>query len=190
MLEARLALSPIRLCLDLNVWVGDLLGARRGRKGASAWLADAVRSGLTPARPVQLVVSLGMLDRLAAVFVRDFDMSPSLADAVVQNIAAIPLFGPAEEHPHVVVGGSVYPMADEEDRHVLEVAVAGRADVLATANLRDFGMGDIEMVGDGTRIRIYAPPGHRGLVIAHPDHVCAWLRAGVAPDPAVARQSA
>ncbi|MBS5905549.1 MAG: hypothetical protein KIC89_23155, partial [Acetobacteraceae bacterium] len=61
----------LRVCLDLNVWVADFLGTRWGRRGGSSpWLADAVRSGACPAGPLQLVVSLGMLDRLALVLVR------------------------------------------------------------------------------------------------------------------------
>ena len=65
----------LRVCLDLNIWVADFLGTRRGRRGGSSpWLADAVRSGACPAGPLQLVVSLGMLDRLALVLVREFQV--------------------------------------------------------------------------------------------------------------------
>jgi hypothetical protein len=67
--------------------------------------------------------------------------------------------------------------------------VAGESDVLATANLADFAMDDIEWVGDGSRIRIYAPPGRPKLVIAHPDHVAAWLRSGRVPSTDIARGS-
>ncbi len=180
----------IRICLDLNVWIADFLSTRRERRsGSSAWLADAVRSGMSPAGPVQLVVSLGMLDRLASVLTREFAVPPILADALVRAISNIAEFGPAGDYPHVVVGGSVYPIRDVEDRHVLEVAVAGHADVLATANLRDFDMDDIEKVGSGSRVRIYVPPGRNALVIAHPDHVCAWLRAGVVLNVDIARES-
>ncbi len=86
-------------------------------------------------------------------------------------------------------GGGVYPIRDEEDRHVLEIAVAGGADVLATANLADFDMADVECVADGSRIRIYTPPGRPPLVIAHPDHVCDWLRSGRIPTADIARRS-
>jgi hypothetical protein len=72
---------------------------------------------------------------------------------------------------------------------VLEIAVAGGADVLATANLADFDMADVAWVADGSRIRIYTPPGRRPLVIATPDHVCDWLRSGRVPTADIARRA-
>jgi hypothetical protein len=177
----------IRICLDLNVWVSDLLGTRRGRRGGSGpWLADAVRNAESPAGSLQLVISLGMLDRLALVFVREFGIDPATADAAMRAIGAIASLGPAGDYPYVVIGGGVYPIRDVEDRHVLEVAVAGDADVLVTANIADFDMDCIERTGDGSRARIYRPPGRRPLVIAHPDQVRDWLRDGVVPTASVA----
>jgi hypothetical protein len=79
------------------------------------------------------------------------------------------------------MGGGVYPIRDTEDRHVLEVAVAGDADVLVTANLADFAMNGIARIGDGARLRVYAAAGRKPLLIAHPDQVRDWLRGGVAP---------
>jgi predicted nucleic acid-binding protein len=174
--------SLIRICLDLNVWVADFLGTRRGRRsGSGPWLADAVRNATSPAGPLQLVVSFGMLDRLALVLVRDFSAEPLAADAAMRAIGAIAALGPAGDYSYVVIGGGVYPIRDTEDRHVLEVAVAGEADVLATANLADFDMDGIDKIGDGSRVRIYACPGRPSLVIAHPDQVRDWLRDGVVP---------
>lgn len=172
----------IRICLDLNVWVADFLGTRRGRRGGSGpWLADAMRNAASPAGPLRLVVSFGMLDRLALVFVRDFGVEPSAAEAAMLAIGAIAALGPAGDPPYAVIGGGVYPIRDTEDRHVLEVAVAGEADVLATANLADFDMDGIDKIGDGSRVRIYMRPGSRSLVIAHPDQVRDWLRDGAVP---------
>jgi hypothetical protein len=128
-----------------------------------------------------------MLDRLALVLGREFGVDPALADAAVRAIGGIASLGPAGDYPYVVVGGGVYPIRDDEDRHVLEVAVAGDADVLVTANLADFDMAGVEWVGDGSRIRIYEAPGRRPLVIAHPDHVRDWLRGGVAITSDIAR---
>lgn len=174
--------SLIRICLDLNVWVADFLGTRRGRRGGSGpWLADAVRSATSPAGPLQLVVSLGMLERLALVLARDFGVEASTATMLTRAIEGIAALGPAGDHPYVLFGSGVYPVRDEEDRHVLEVALAGDADVLATANLGDFNIEGIGNVGDGERIKICSPPGRRPLIIAHPDDVCNWLRSGVLP---------
>ena len=72
---------------------------------------------------------------------------------------------------------------------MLEVAVAGNADMLVTANLADFDMSDIAKVGDGTRVRIYKPAGRGSLVIAHPDDVCAWLKQGIVPTAGFASQN-
>jgi len=176
----------LRLCLDLNVWVADFLGARRGRRGGSSpWLADAVRSGACQAGPLQLVVSLGMLDRLALVLTREFQVEADAAETLVRAIGGVASFGPAGDHPHALVGGGVYPLRDVEDRHVQEVAVAGEADLLVTANMADFETPDVLRVSDGTRIRLYPRPGQIPLVIAHPDQAHDWLRAGVLPSAAI-----
>ena len=178
----------LRLCLDLNVWVADFLGTRRGRRGGSSpWLADAMRTGVCPAGPLQLVVSLGMLDRLAVVLAREFRIEADAAETLVRAIGGVASFGPAGGHPHAVIGGGVYPLRDEEDRHVLEVAVAGEADLLVTANMTDFETADILKVGDGTRVRLCPRPGRAALVIAHPDQARDWLRAGVPPSTAIER---
>lgn len=176
----------LRVCLDLNVWVADFLGTRRGRRsGSSPWLADAIRAGTCPAGPLQLVVSLGMLDRLALVLVREFGVGADAADTLVRAISSIASLGPAGDHPHALVGGGVHPVHDEEDRHVLEIAIAGEADLLATANMADFDTGDIRKVRDGTQIRLCPRPGRASLVIAHPDQARDWLRAGLLPTRAV-----
>ena len=186
MSAAGLTPALLRLCLDLNVWVADFLGTRRGRRGGSSpWLADAVRTGTCQAGLLQLVVSLGMLDRLALVLTREFQVKADAAETLVRAIGGVASFGPAGDHPHALVGGGVYPLRDEEDRHVLEVAVAGEADLLVTANMADFETADVLKVGDGARIRFYPRPGRATLVIAHPDQARDWLRSGVAPLAAI-----
>ena len=176
----------LRLCLDLNVWVADLLSTRRGRRGGSSpWLADAVRSGACPAGPLQLVVSLGMLDRLALVLAREFQVEADAAETLARAIGNVASFGPAGDHPHAGVGGGVYPLRDEEDRHVLEVAVTGEADLLVTANMADFEAADIRKVDGGARLRLHPHPGRAALVIAHPDQARDWLRNGTPPLAAI-----
>jgi hypothetical protein len=152
-------------------------------------LVDAVRAGRCPAGSLQLVVSLGMLERLGSVLVRVLGVEPAVAETALRAIAGIASLGPAGDHPYAVVGGGIYPIRDEEGRHMLEIAVAGGADVLATANLADFDMADVEWVADGSRIRMYTPPGRPPLVIAHPDLVCGWLRSGRDPTADIARRS-
>lgn len=172
----------LRLCLDLNVWVADFLGTRRGRRGGSSpWLVDAVRAGACQAGSLQLVISLGMLDRLALVLRREFQVESDAAETLVHAIGGVASFGPAGDHPHALIGGGVYPLRDEEDRHVLEVAIAGEADLLVTANMVDFETADVVRIGDGARIRLHPRPGQTTLVIAHPDQARDWLRAGIRP---------
>jgi PIN domain len=179
----------IRICLDLNIWVADFLGTRRGRRGGSGpWLADAVRRAACPAGPLQLVISLGMLERLAAVLVRVFSVERAAAEIAARAIGDIAALGPAGDFPYVLAGGGVYPIRDSEDRHVLEVAVAGRADVLATANLADFEMDGIAKVGNGSRVRAYTTIAGTKLVIAHPDVARNLLRDGIFPSEENARR--
>jgi len=160
-----------RLCLDLNVWLGAILSERLERRGTAAQtLVDAVRSGLSPRGPVALVVSWGMLNRLREVLVR-FEFGAPEADRLVQVIATI-----ARDGPSLTLGGvGVLPLDDQEDRHVLETALAGGADMLVTQNLKDF-------VGQDTRVlvadRYYgvedAADGR--LLIVHTYAAAAWLR--------------
>jgi len=175
----------IRLCLDLNVWVAAFLADRRQRRtGSSTSLVDAVRVGACTAGPVQLVVSVGMLERLQIVLVRNFRLDPDIAMTLTATIEAIAAAGPAGDHPYLLLGGTgVLPLRDEEDRHVLEVAVAGHADVLATANLDDSTGTNFEPLGNLTRAVVYKPLTAPPLVIAHPDHVATWLRSGIVPSP-------
>jgi hypothetical protein len=106
-----------------------------------------------------MVVSLGMLERLGVVLVRASGIDAAVAETMLRAIAGVAAFGLAGDHPYAVVGSGVYPIRGDEDRHVLGITVAGSADVLATANLADFAMDDVAWVGDGSRVRIYMPPG-------------------------------
>lgn len=166
----------IRLCLDLNIWVSDFLAQARGRRGSSStWLVNAVRDGRCPAGRLQLVVSAGMLDRLALVLARDYPVTEAQARRLAEAIGRTAADGPAAEDPHLVLGGTgVLPIRDEEDRGVLETAVAGRANLLATANLKDFTLGETR----GEDWRLYQPLGRGPLLICHPDRLARILRTG------------
>jgi predicted nucleic acid-binding protein len=168
----------LRLCLDLNVWVADLLAIRRGRVGSLAQaLVDALRDGTCSLGPVQLIVSWGMLDRLHTVLTRELAMPPDVAATLIASIATLADVGPAGTSPYLVLGGAgVIPVRDEEDRGVLETAFAGRAHVLVTANFRDFAGGDA-VVRSARKIAT-VKRGVRELVIATPQTMVAWIRAG------------
>jgi len=96
----------IRRCRDLNVWVDDFPGTWQGRRGGSGpWPAAAVHNATSPAGRLQLVVSLGMLDCLALVLVRDFDVDPAAVDALMRAIAAIVALGP--DHNSFVITNEI-----------------------------------------------------------------------------------
>lgn len=161
---------PTRLCLDLNVWLGAILSEGLERRGTAAQtLVDAVRSGLGSRGPIALVVSWGMLNRLREVLVR-FAFGAAEADRLIQVIATI-----ARDGPSLTLGGvGVLPLDDVEDRHVLETALAGGADMLVTQNLKDFMGQDVRtLVAD----RYYGvdTAGDK-LLIVHTYAAAAWLR--------------
>ncbi|MDR7117719.1 hypothetical protein J2X41_003635 [Caulobacter sp. BE254] len=150
--------------------MGAILSEKLARRGTAALaLVDAVRSGLSARGPVALVVSWGMLNRLREVLVR-FEFGALEAERLVQVIATI-----ARDGPSLTLGGAgVLPLDDEEDRHVLETALAGGADMLVTQNLKDF-------VGQDTRVlvadRYYGvDAADRRLLIVHTYAAAAWLR--------------
>lgn len=119
-----------RVRLDLNVLVAAEIALVKGRTGTTPIrLVDACRRGR-----FDLVVSRHMLDRLADVLAR-----PPLAldhALAAERVALVAELADLPNRP--VAGGGVMPLADTEDRGVLESALAGRADYLATYNLSDF----------------------------------------------------
>lgn len=183
----------LRLCLDLNVFVADLLSRRLAHdgKGAAGYLVEAVRRSVCPVGPVQLVISHGMLDRLWSVLVEQLGTDHSIAQRVTDALAAMAANGPSWTPPHIVLGGvGVLPLRDAEDRGVLETALAGRAHVLATSNLRDFvggfGKGFCEVLSPGQAL-LYRPPRREPLIIARPALVARWLRFGMFPSEEAVR---
>ncbi len=68
---------------------------------------DAGREGACAAGALQLVVSLGILERLGLVLVRAFGVDAAVAEAVLRAIAGIASLGPAGDHPYAAAGGGV-----------------------------------------------------------------------------------
>lgn len=165
----------LRICLDLNIWIGAFLAEKAGRtETAAQTLVNAVRLGQSPHGPIALVVSFGMIFRLKTVLLRlTGDMT--VADRVPMIIAAL-----AEQGPSLTLGGvGVLPIDDQEDQHVLETALAGRADILVTHNIADFMGGDAEDLVAG---RWYGVPhGAHRLLIAHTYDGAAWIKGGELP---------
>jgi predicted nucleic acid-binding protein len=165
-----------RLCLDLNVWCAAYLADRDGRRGSAAQtLVEATTQGGTERQLLQLVVSWGMIERLHRVLIEQLEFHPEETDAMMAALTSV-----AHQGPSLTLGGvGVIPIYDAEDRHVLETAWAGRADILVTANLVDFVQPADEVVL--TNRLYYAKRGGRSLILAHPFAAAAWLREGQWP---------
>lgn len=96
---------------------------------------------------------------------------------MLADIVAYAQFGPSKDAPFVLLGGTgVVPLRDTEDLHVLEVAVAGRADLLATFDFSDFVSYRTEVLKPG-RIARFRTADHE-VIIAHPAEIAAWIRIG------------
>lgn len=161
----------LRVCLDLNVWCGAFIARRLGREDtATIALTNAVRSGRSPRGPVALVISWGMLERLRAVLARDLGFAEADASRLAQLVASY-----AADGPSLTLGGvGVIPIHDVEDRHVLETAWAGQADILVTANLADF-LDEPDQLAAGRRV-FELERGGKSLILAHPFEALRWLR--------------
>jgi predicted nucleic acid-binding protein len=132
--------ATLRVCLDLNIWCAALLADQKGRQNtASQGLVAIVRQGSCLSLPVQLVISWGMLNRLLKVLVQDLKVSTQTADLYINTIEAYAHLGAMGTSPQLTLGGTgVIPIRDTEDAHVLETAIAGKANILITANFKDF----------------------------------------------------
>lgn len=121
----------VRVCLDLNVFIAaEIAGSQGASSTTPVRLVEACRSGR-----VELVISRRMLDRFVTVLTRH----PRLKLTLEAATARADLLGDLTALSNLlVVGGRVAPLADEEDRGVLDTALAGNARYLATYNLSDF----------------------------------------------------
>jgi predicted nucleic acid-binding protein len=167
----------LRLCLDLNIWVAALLADRKGRTNTgSQYLVEIVRSGSSPVCAVNLIISLGMLDELKSVIVEHLGLNIETADAYVSAIEEYAKLG-----AQLTLGGTgVIGLRDLEDAHVLETAIAGKADFLVTANFKDFIVDRDTKIEILDRHAIYYSSAHI-LQIVHPNLMLEWIRLGDLP---------
>jgi predicted nucleic acid-binding protein len=171
----------LRICLDLNIWCAALLADGKGRQNtASQSLVAMVRQGSCLSSPVQLVISWGMLNRLQKVLIQDLKISTQTAELYIGTIAAYAHLGAMGASPQLTLGGTgVIPIRDTEDAHVLETAIAGKANIVITANFKDFISKDTQVVIPGKHA-VYQSPDH-AFQIAHPYLMMDWLRSGQIP---------
>lgn len=197
----------IRLAVDINVFIADILSSRpQGRAGASARIIDAVREGRCPAGPLQLIASLPLIENFANVLQRRLGYSRASADEKAWLLERYSLEGPLPSRPYVVVGSRYIPFETErqlrqalehqlrpenaaklfdeiqDDRYVLETALAGMADILVTADVQGFCRGSaVRFARDDV---LLFPVADRTLVIGTPHFVSYWLFQGTVPDAA------
>lgn len=187
--------APLRILLDVNVWVANLLASATGRQGTAVQkIVSLVSSGRwgDEGREVQLVVSHEMLETLEIVLER-LGAAPESAEAYTEAIRGIMKFGPEELDPYLSLGGrEQFAMADIEDAGVLATAFASRTALLVTDNLKDFQTKDSRRVdtrivnaSSGTR-QLHALRHRRSdtdLVVAHPLDVASWLEQRIDFEP-------
>jgi hypothetical protein len=170
--------AVLRVCLDLNIWCGDLISERHGRTGLAAQrLVEIVRNGQSSLGPVQLIISWGMINRLRKVYVQDLGVPSNIAESLLGAIVGYAAVGPSGTSPTLTLGGTgVVPLTDTEDAHVLETCLAGQAHILVTANFKDFLSNDTEVL-EAERVAIYHHP-KGDLLIAHPYIMADSFKAG------------
>ena len=163
-------IDELRLCRDLNIWCAALISDLKGKQSSACQcLVSIAESGLCMLGPVQLIVSWGMLNRLHSVLVEKLGIPSSLAEEYIDQIREFAEIGPTGDGPQLTLGGTgVIGLKDEEDAHVLETALAGRAGVLVTSNFKDFVSGSVlnqmSIVEPGKHA-IYRTPNHSFHVV-------------------------
>jgi predicted nucleic acid-binding protein len=167
----------LRLCLDLNVWVAALLADRKNRSNTAAqYLVKVVQCGRSPLDEISLVISLGMLDELRSVITDHLKLSIETANEYVSLVERYASLG-----AQLTLGGTgIVGLKDIEDAHVLETAIAGRADFLVTSNFKDFIVDRDTKVITPDRYAVHYNPAH-AVQIVHPFQIADWFRTGSLP---------
>ncbi|TCQ28929.1 PIN domain-containing protein [Rhizobium sp. PP-CC-3G-465] len=182
--------SPVRVLLDVNIFVGNIMAHDRGRKGTATQTLLSMVSSQTwgmNAR-AQLVISFDMIDTLETVL-RRLDFTEDRITAYSGSIIDIMKYGPEALDPYLILGGEErFAMPDVEDAGVLATAIGTGADILVTDNLRDFATKDASVIdtqvvnttasGQRTLQALRYQIGGADLIVAHPFDVMQWMRLG------------
>lgn len=175
-------IDSLNICVDLNIWVAALFAEAKGRQDtASQSIVAIVRQGSCLSQPVQLIISWGMLTRLRQVLIQKLQVSTSSVELYLDTITAYAQLGALDSSPQLTLGGTgIVPIADIEDAHVLETAIAGKAQVLITANFKDFISKDTSVIVQ-QRHAIHSTP-DQSFHIVHPYLFLEWIRNGSIPE--------
>lgn len=181
---------PVRVLLDVNIFVGNIMAHDRGRKGtATQTLLSMVSSqawGMD--NRAQLIISFDMIDTLETVL-RRMHFAEDRIKAYSGSIVDIMKYGPEALDPYLILGGEErFAMPDVEDAGVLATAIGTGADILVTDNLRDFATKDASVIdtqvvnttasGKRTLQALRYEIGGADLIVAHPFDVMRWMRLG------------
>lgn len=168
----------LRLCLDLNIWVGAFVADRKGHSNtATQSLVEIVRSGRSPVGAASLVISLGMLDELRLVMIEHLKLSNETANDYVSLVERYASIG-----AQLTLGGTgIVGLKDIEDAHVLETAIAGRADFLVTMDFKDFMINRDTKVIIPDRYAVHYNPAHTVQIVS-PFQIADWFRTGFLPN--------
>jgi len=132
---------PVRVVIDTNVFVGACLG-----QGAAA---EVLRRCLTGA--VQPLMGSALLAEYEDVLARS-DLMQSSRLTAAERDELLDIFMARCEWTRVYFGWRPN-LPDEADNHLVELAVAGGAQVIVTRNLRDFARAELSFPG----LRCLAP---------------------------------
>ncbi|WP_326912880.1 PIN domain-containing protein [Rhizobium johnstonii] len=187
---------PVRVLLDVNVFVGNIMAHDRGHKGtAIQTLVSMVSSqkwGIDDR--AQLVISFERVETLETVL-RRLQFTEDRIKAYTNSIIDIMKYGPDPLDPYLILGGEErFAMSDAEDAGVLATAFGAEADILVTDNLRDFATKNASVVdtqvvntthsGQRTLQALRYEIGSADLIVAHPFDVMQWMRLGYDFTPA------
>ena len=166
----------------------------------------AVTGGF-PGGETQLIISVPMIEQWESVLRRHFGYKQSVASRMAWLFDDLAREGPLPFSTLLVVGSGFVPFASEQeaeaaaksnelraggnqtgrmfdeiedDRHVLLTAMAGKADILVTGNMRDFRRGRI--LDFGREDMFVVPSADHQLVVGMPAIAAHWLRRGIVPN--------
>lgn len=187
-------MSPLRVCLDANVWVSYLAAFSALRRSINVDLVDLIDHGDAHGIPLQLFLSWELIDTIQSVLLR-LKVEPGLVPPFIDSIESLMRTGPEGLEPPLFLSGRDHlPMHDREDAGVLGACFASDVDLLITDNLADFVTPDAEQLdtqiityADGRKRTVFAlihkPIGHSPLVVMHPVDALYWLGNGIRPTP-------
>ncbi|MGO7040843.1 PIN domain-containing protein [Rhizobium acaciae] len=181
---------PVRVLLDVNIFVGNIMAHDRGHKGTATQTLVSMVSGQQwgVADRAQLIISFEMIDTLEMVL-RRLKFSEDRIKSYSGSIVDIMKYGPDALDPYLILGGEErFAMSDVEDAGVLAAAFGAKADILVTDNLKDFTTKDASAVetqmvettssGQRTLQALRYEIGNADLIVAHPFDVVQWMRLG------------